>query len=417
MKQFRKIFRATHLLLPFRLPSFVIWLLRRGTQGYSQPERQGLIVANATGYLASLSSISFAITYQFHDPDNLQPLVIGNLVSAVLTAATPLVHRFGIAASGIWLSTVIFSTIFYFIAMLGRDSGIQLNYIGAAAAAIAVLGTQRMKLAGIISLVALVCHLATWYLYPAHAAMRIQKEWFLDQLYANSAISVMAIVFLVVFYAFRLTRLAEAQTDALLYNMMPEKIVQRLKEDPTATIADAYDQASVLFSDLKGFTTLSSRLGPSRIVMLLDELFTHFDQATTTIGMEKIKTIGDAYMAVAGVPDPRADHAEAAIELAKAMLAAAKEVGERNGYDLNMRIGIASGPVMAGIIGQAKFSYDVWGDTVNLASRLESAGEAGRIHVCSATREALQASHRFTEPVAIELKGFGSEQTAFLELS
>jgi adenylate cyclase len=413
MEKQRSILSARRAI-PIRIPHALERLLRAGTAGYAPGERPGLIVANVTGYLASLSSLVYAGIYAAHDAVNLAPVVGGNIVSAALTALTPLLHRFGRAAAAFWLAAVIFSTIFSFIAFLGRDAGIQLNYIGAAAGALAILGTQRLIAAALIALAALFCHLAAWYLYPPQAAINIEEPSFLNQLYANSAISVMAIVFLIVFYAFRLVRIAEARTDALLHNMMPAKIVARLKERPGETIAESYEAASVLFADLKGFTSLSQKLGPRRIVALLDELFTAIDREALMLGMEKIKTIGDSYMAVAGVPDARADHAEAAVRLAEAMLAVAAEVGSRNGLTLNMRIGIASGPVMAGVIGQAKFTYDVWGDTVNLASRLEAYGIPGRIHVSAQTHQALEGQRRFTPPRRIELRGIGEVETAFV---
>lgn len=413
MEKQRSILSARRAI-PIRIPHALERLLRAGTAGYAPGERPGLIVANVTGYLASISSLIYAGIYAAHDAVNLAPVVGGNVVSAALTALTPLLHRFGRAAAAFWLAAVIFSTIFYFIAFLGRDAGIQLNYIGAAAGALAILGTQRLIAAALIALAALFCHLAAWYLYPPQAAINIEEPSFLNQLYANSAISVMAIVFLIVFYAFRLVRIAEARTDALLHNMMPAKIVARLKERPGETIAESYEAASVLFADLKGFTSLSQKLGPERIVALLDDLFTTIDREALMLGMEKIKTIGDSYMAVAGVPDARADHAEAAVRLAEAMLVVAAEVGSRNGLTLNMRIGIASGPVMAGVIGQAKFTYDVWGDTVNLASRLEAYGIPGRIHVSAATHQALEGQRRFTPPRMIELRGIGEVETAFV---
>lgn len=388
--------------------------LRAGTAGYGRADRQGLIVANATGYLASFSSLIYALIYAMHDPVNLGPVVLGNFVSAVCTAATPFFHRFGPSAAALWLAAVIFSTIFYFIAFLGRDSGIQLNYIGAAAGALAILGFQRLRLAIAISLVALGCHLVAWYFFPPHAAIKVEESWFLDQLYANSAISVMAIVFLIVFYAFRLARLAEAQTEALLRNMMPGIIVDRLRDDPGTTIAENFEEASVLFADLKGFTQLAHRLGPPRTVALLDDLFTQIDRAALDLGLEKIKTIGDAYMAVAGVPVPRADHAVRALKLGEAMLDILGEVGGRHDLALAMRIGIATGPVTAGVIGRAKISYDVWGDTVNLASRLESHGVPGRIHMSLATCRALGAEADCEAPVAVELKGFGIVETVLI---
>ncbi len=409
----RGVFTAVRAL-PIRMPRMALRLLRAGTEGYPPAERRGLIVANATGYLASVSSLIYAATYAAHDVVNLSPVVAGNIVSAVCTAATPLFHRFGRAAAALWLAGVIFTTIFYFIAYLGRDSGIQLNYIGAAAVAIAVLGAERLLIAGAIAIAALAGHLAAWYLFPAERAIVREETWFLDQIYGNSAVSIMAIIFLVVFYGFRLARIAEEQTDTLLHNMMPAEIVLRLKEDPGQTIADSYEEATVLFADLKGFTGLSATLGPSATVKLLDELFSLIDQATLAEGMEKIKTIGDAYMVVAGVPRPRPDHAHAAVRLAFAMMKAAEEISRRRGLDLRMRIGIASGPVTAGVIGQAKFSYDVWGDTVNLAARLETYGEPGRIHVSAATRAALGSARAFSRPMTVDLKGIGPVETSFL---
>jgi guanylate cyclase len=405
---------STLRALPIRLPEFVEAMLLAGTAAYPPGRRRGLIVANITGYLAAISSLTYALTYAAHDLAGLQPLVIGNILSAICTAAVPFLHRFGLSAAAIWLTAVLFSTMLYFIAFLGRDSGIQLNYIGAAAVTLAVLGVERLPLAIAIAVIALVCHLVGWFLFPPEQALVIEDDWFLDQLYANSAMSIMAIIFLIVFYGFRLAHLAEQRMDALLHKMMPGAIVQRLKENPQATIADSYDAATILFADLKGFTPLSARLGPARIVRLLDELFTAFDKEAVALGMIQIKTIGDAYMAVAGLPAPHPDHAEAAIRFACALLDTAKRIGRRHGLDLSMRVGIASGPVMAGVIGQAKVTYDVWGDTVNLAARLESYGEPGRIHVSASTRAALEGTHAFTPPVTVDLKGIGEVECSFL---
>jgi class 3 adenylate cyclase len=404
----------TFRAMPVRLPEFLEAILQAGTASYPQRERRGLIIANITGYLATVSSLIYAITYAVHDFTGLLPLVLGNLLSAICTASVPLLHRFGASAAALWLTAVLFSTMLYFIAFLGRGSGIQLNYIGAAAVTLAVLGIKRLPLAIAIAVLALICHLAGWFLFPPDKALVIEDTWFLDQLYVNSAVSIMAIIFLIVFYGFRLAYLAEQRMDALLHKMMPAEIVQRLKEKPDETIADSYDAATILFADLKGFTPLSAVLGPARIVRLLDELFTALDREAVANGMTQIKTIGDAYMAVAGLPVPRQDHAEAAIRFARALLAAANRVGSRHGLDLRMRVGVASGPVMAGVIGQAKVTYDVWGDTVNLAARLESYGQPGRIHVSAVTRAALGTSYAFTAPSLVDLKGIGEVECSFL---
>ena len=229
---------STLRAVPIRLPEFLEAMLLAGTANYPPRQRRGLIIANITGYLAAVSSLIYAVTYAAHDFAGLLPLVIGNVLSAICTASVPLLHRFGASAAALWLAAVLFSAILYFIAFLGRDFGIQLNYIGAAAVALAVLGVKRLPLAIAIAVLALICHLAGWFLFPPDQALVIEDAWFLDQLYVNSAMSIMAIIFLIVFYGFRLAYLAEERMDALLHKMMPAEIVQRLKEKPDETIAE-----------------------------------------------------------------------------------------------------------------------------------------------------------------------------------
>jgi adenylate cyclase len=211
----------------------------------------------------------------------------------------------------------------------------------------------------------------------------------------------------IVWYALALAREAERRTDSLLYNILPVSIADRLRETPDEAMAERFEEATVLFADLTSFTTLAARLGPGRIVALLDDLFSAFDELAARHGVEKIKTIGDAYMAVAGVPAPRPDHAAAVADMALAMLGAAAAVGKRHGEALELHVGIASGPVMAGIIGRTRFSYDVWGDTVNLAARLEAWGGAGTIIASRSVAERLAASHEFEPLGSAELKGIG----------
>jgi adenylate cyclase len=149
-----------------RLPDAAWRLIAAGTAGYDTETRRGLMIANITGYLASVSSLSYALNYALHGWDLLWPLVLGNIASALCTALVPLFHRIGPAAAAVWLSAVIFTTIFYFIAYLGRESGIQLNYLGTAPVALAILGIRRIRLAAVLAGVALACHLAAWYAFP-----------------------------------------------------------------------------------------------------------------------------------------------------------------------------------------------------------------------------------------------------------
>ncbi len=179
------------------------------------------------------------------------------------------------------------------------------------------------------------------------------------------------------------------RADRLLLNILPGPIAARLLEEP-GTIADSFEEVSVVFADLVGFTSLASRLSGTELVEMLNELFSAFDQLAERHGLEKIKTIGDAYMVVGGVPEPIADPAEPAFRMAFDMQAAVTSYAKSSGHPLAVRIGIHVGPVTAGVIGMKKFTYDLWGDTVNVASRMESSGEPGRIHVSQAVHERLQ---------------------------
>ena len=183
-------------------------------------------------------------------------------------------------------------------------------------------------------------------------------------------------------------RTEKAKSDRLLRNILPEAIIGELREAEHA-VARGTDQATVLFADLVGFTPLIERMPPAKTAQMLNELYSEFDDASRRIGVEKIKTIGDSYIAAAGVPEPCADHAARAVRLALEMLDIVRRRRERLGGELTLRIGIHSGPVVAGVIGKTKFSYDLWGDTVNAASRLESHGVPGAIQVSEATRTLL----------------------------
>lgn len=203
------------------------------------------------------------------------------------------------------------------------------------------------------------------------------------------------------------------KSERLLLSILPQKIAERLK-DGEGTIAESFANATVLFADLAGFTEFSQRCDPRELVGLLDEIFSTFDHLANALGVEKIKTIGDAYMAVAGVPVPRDDHAEAIAAMALGMQEAFRGVIRSRGLAMDLRIGINSGPVVAGVIGRQKFTYDLWGDTVNLASRMESHGEPSRIHVAPATRALLGDAFRFADRGEIAIKGKGMLHTSFL---
>jgi class 3 adenylate cyclase len=202
------------------------------------------------------------------------------------------------------------------------------------------------------------------------------------------------------------------KSERLLLNVLPVSIADRLKESEE-TIADGFDSATVLFADIVGFTPLARDLPPADTVVLLDRIFAGWDELAERHGVEKIKTIGDAYMVAAGLPTPREDHAEAIAALALEMGAEAERCAGSEA-PLEVRIGIDTGPVVAGVIGRAKFSYDLWGDTVNTASRMESHGLPGEIQVTERAYERLRDRFELRPRGTIEVKGKGPTATYLL---
>ena len=210
----------------------------------------------------------------------------------------------------------------------------------------------------------------------------------------------------------------QKKSENLLLNILPETVANRLKEQPT-TIAEAFAEATVLFADIVGFTQLSTQVSPQELVALLNRIFSAFDELAEKHGLEKIKTIGDAYMVVGGLPSPRTDHAEAIIQMALDMQQAINQFNIETNYNCNIRIGINSGPVVAGVIGIKKFIYDLWGDTVNIASRMESHGIPGNIQISQSTYEQVKDifqdkfkdEYELKSRGLIEVKGKGEMQT------
>lgn len=211
----------------------------------------------------------------------------------------------------------------------------------------------------------------------------------------------------------QLLEIEQMKTEKLMLNILPRPIADRLKRGEK-NISGSYPDVTILFSDLVGFTKMSSKTTPTELVKLLNDLFTRFDIRAEALGLEKIKTIGDAYMAVGGLPIPRPDHADLCAEMALGMFEDLKSFNEENNAELDMRIGMNSGPVVAGVIGFTKFSYDLWGNTVNVASRMESTSIEGRIQISPSTKELLQAGFQLEERELMECKGLGQIMTYFL---
>ncbi|MDB9311634.1 adenylate/guanylate cyclase domain-containing protein [Spirulina sp. CS-785/01] len=205
----------------------------------------------------------------------------------------------------------------------------------------------------------------------------------------------------------------KSRSERLLLNILPAAIAQKLKQE-TGLIAKQFPEVTILFADIVGFTTLSNRMSPHALVKLLNHVFSLFDRLVDWHGLEKIKTIGDAYMAVGGLPIPRKDHAEVVADLALDIQNAISSFQQDDGQTISLRIGIHTGSVVAGVIGIRKFSYDLWGDTVNVASRMESHGEAGKIQITEATYHCLKEKYYCEERGMIEVRGKGRMKTYWL---
>ena len=228
-----------------------------------------------------------------------------------------------------------------------------------------------------------------------------------------NVVAVAGTAFVLLQYFVQAREREQARSERLLLNVLPEPVAARLKEEE-GIIADAHSDVTVLFADIVGFTPLAEKLAAEEVVAMLDSVFAAWDRLATSFGVEKIKTIGDAYMAASGIPLQRADHAEAAADMALAMRDELDRVLTPDGPKLQMRIGIDTGPVIAGVIGRSKFIYDLWGDTVNTASRMESHAPTGGIQVTQRTFERLCESYDLQPRGNVDVKGKGMMLTYLL---
>lgn len=396
------------------LGALVTRLLTLGLRGYAGPTRRRLQTLNGFAYLIAITSAAYALTYAIEDQVTYAPIIAINLALATLGIIVPLSHRLHELAGALIIAGAELAALFGLVALVGRHSGIQLLYTVGAAAPFLMLGPERRVL--VIGVVSLSCalHLIAWFAYPPERAVIAISEGFAAQLYISSALTTFAVVAALVWYAFSRVEQAEAETEALLRKILPDAIVERLKAAPQEAVADDFAAASILFADLRGFVALSHRLGAPATVALLNDLVTALDALAARHGVERIKTVGDAYMAVAGVPVPVPDHAARIVRMALEIAPLVEAIGRAHRVELAMRVGLSCGPVMAGIIGERKLTYDVWGDAVNLAARLEASAEPGRIHICGAMAGALAGAVPLVSRGFSEIKGLSSQETWYV---
>lgn len=389
-------------------------LISFGTENYAPDAKRRLQILNVLCYWILIATIGYIFLYAYMDYNKYYPVILINSAMFLVIAAVPFVHKYHELAGSLLLIATEFVALILLTAYLGRPSGIQLQYIVGASVPFLVFGLKRLRIILSVVLIAFALHLLSWFLFNRNGAIINVEHSTLSFIYFNAAASTFIITSAVIYYSARLADEAEEKLENLLHSILPGQIVERLKAHPDEQIADHHDQASVLFADLVGFTPLSSELGIVRTTELLSQIVSKFDDIAKQLKVEKIKTIGDAYMAVAGVPSPQDDHRERLGIFALQILDIVKTVSRQHNVNLQVRIGLASGPLMAGLIGRNKFAYDVWGDTVNLASRMESQGKIDQIQVNADFMRHMYKVFHFQEAGTQNIRGVGSQATWFL---
>jgi adenylate cyclase len=393
-------------------------LPRARSQVYVERVSRRRRILNLTAAMAVFISAGFGFVQVFASP-NLWWTGFINIAGAAIYACVPLLHRFGELLPPLTFILTAYLSIFAICWFVGTGSGLQFYFLVAACLVVLQLGVDRIFLASILAAIAAGLVITLQFLVPRNTGA--QPVWALSLSFVVTTISACIMVVTTVWYAVREIVRAEAameleyeRSEALLANILPASVAERLKDPARNIIADKYEDASVLFADIAGFTERASDMPPDQLILFLDKLYGDFDALVDKHDLEKIKVSGDSYMVVSGVPNPRADHVEALAAFALDMAEVVRGLKDSRGEPLPLRIGLASGPVVAGVVGSRRFFYDVWGDAVNVASRMESTDSVGRIQVPEDVYLRLKDDFVLQKRGDIEIKGKGCMRTWYL---
>jgi adenylate cyclase len=391
---------------------------RARTQHYAESVSRRQRILSIAAWMAVMVSVSF-VAMQLVTGAWLWQVISVNIVAALTFALVPMLHRFGELVAPLTFIGAAYVTIFASIWDVGTGSGAQFFFLVAACLVVLVLGIEHIVLASFLATVAAGLVIATEFTLPRDTGL--QPAWAQALGFVITTVSAVVVVVVTVWFALRDTARAEEameseydRSEALLANMLPASIAERLKDPERKIIADKYDEASVLFADIVGFTERASSTPPAELVRFLDKLYSAFDALVDKHGLEKIKVSGDSYMVVSGVPRPRPDHVAALADFALEMADVAAGLTGPHGQAVPIRIGMANGPVVAGVVGSRRFFYDVWGDAVNVASRMESTDSVGRIQVPETIYESLKDAFVMQARGHIDVKGKGIMRTWYL---
>lgn len=378
-----------------------------------------------TNVLVTLTSALTAPYIIFFSIYDLEGLIIPILLfasAAVLFQMTFFLNIWNPYAGGVYNLTLWISFAMTVSYLFSAQSGVHFFLVAGATSAIAIFGV-RQNLLSIFSIsLGLGCFIYADRVFLEPAPFLNLTPTLLNAVYFSAIPAALAVIFCMVFYAFaqmhRAERLLQQEYDyseRLLANMLPGTIAAQLKRNPGQTIANAHENVTILFADIVGFTPRATTQSAAELVKFLNKLFTRFDALATKHELEKIKTLGDAFMVAGGMPDYQEDHAEKVAHMALDMIATTKAFSTEMGEKIQLRIGIHSGPAVAGVIGTQKPFYDVWGDTVNIAARLESFGTDGKIQVTAETKDRLSKTFDFSKRGNVEIKGKGNMELWYLE--
>jgi adenylate cyclase len=388
------------------------------TQHYAHSVSSRVRVLRIAAWIAAAVSLLFGVL-QLSVGGQVWMIGVLNIVCAAAFIAIPALYRFGELIAPLTFFVVAYLSVAFFCYSIGTGSGLQLYFLVAASLVVLVLGIERLVLSAVLVTLGVAATIALEIVVPDDRGLG--PPWTLTVGFVSSAISSAVMVFATVWYALREIARAELAMEAeyqrsetLLANILPATIAARLKDPAHNVIADKYDDASILFADIAGYTKRASDTAPADLVRFLDRLYTELDALVDRHGLEKVKTSGDSYMVVSGVPRPRTDHVEALACLALDMAAAVAHLKDLMGRDVPLRIGLAAGPVVAGVVGARRFFYDVWGDAVNVASRMESTDVEGRIQVPDSVYERINHAFVLEERGEVAVKGKGLMHTWYL---
>lgn len=407
------------ILKDVRLPHWMLWYLRFGTQVEDESLARQQLMANVILGITAASTLIHALVYSL-----LPGLVLVGLAAACIALVFFLAVFFfnrAPAATLIIGITIVGGLICSQAYLGGTATGVHLFMLVGPIFWVAILGASRIDLLLVTCVVSVGCVIFSEFSFQQPALAAANNDTFQNLAFAVNVTNIGLFGLVFGFVALLRAQRAEdalaaehARSEALLYNLLPEDIAARLKVEPDQTIADSLPKVAILFADIVDFTPRAVSLPPEEVVGFLNKIFRAFDELAEKHQLEKIKTIGDAYMVAAGMPSPVGDPVHRVAAMALDMQGTVAGMSDKFPDGLKIRIGLHAGPAVAGVIGNKKPFYDVWGETVNTASRMESHGEPGRIQVTTAVKEELVDVYAFEPRGIVIVKGMGSVKTWWL---